>query len=44
MEAFEAEQTNSAEMQQSGWQAILNNFREYVEVSVRTSDNQKDDN
>jgi len=33
MEAFEAEQTNSYEMQQSGWQAILDNFRKYVEAS-----------
>ena len=31
MEAFEAEHTNSAEMQQEGWQTILDNFREYVE-------------
>ena len=31
MEAFEAEQTNPDGMQQEGWQAILDNFREYVE-------------
>lgn len=30
-EAFEAENTFSIEMQQSGWQAILNNFKKYVE-------------
>lgn len=30
-ETFEAEQTNSAEMQKNGWQAILDNFKKYVE-------------
>lgn len=30
-EAFEAESTNSIEMQQSGWQAILDNFKKYAE-------------
>jgi len=35
MEAFEAEQTNPARMQQVGWQAILDNFREYVEKSAK---------
>lgn len=30
-EAFEAEQINSAELQRSGWQAILNNFKKYTE-------------
>ncbi|MBA3285406.1 MAG: SRPBCC domain-containing protein [Nitrosopumilus sp.] len=33
-ETFDAEQTNSIEMQQTGWQAILNNFKEYVEKST----------
>ena len=33
-ETFEAEQTNSAELQQQGWQAILDNFKNYVEVST----------
>lgn len=28
---FEAESTHSFEMQQTGWQAILNNFKKYVE-------------
>lgn len=28
---FEAEQTHSVEQQQGGWQAILNNFKRYVE-------------
>ena len=30
--AFEAENTNSIEMQRDGWQAILNNFKKYVET------------
>lgn len=30
-ESFEAENQNSIELQQSGWQAILNNFRKYTE-------------
>jgi len=31
-EAFEAEEVNSAELQKNGWQAILNNFKEYAEA------------
>jgi len=30
-ESFEAEGTNADEMQRAGWQAILDNFRKYVE-------------
>jgi uncharacterized protein YndB with AHSA1/START domain len=30
-EIFEAENTNSIEMQQVGWQNILNNFKKYTE-------------
>lgn len=30
-EVFEAESENSLELQQSGWQAILNNFKKYTE-------------
>ncbi|MEX2592617.1 MAG: SRPBCC domain-containing protein [Anditalea sp.] len=30
-ETFDAENTNPIEMQQSGWQAILDNFKQYVE-------------
>ena len=30
-ETFEAESENSLELQQTGWQAILDNFRKYVE-------------
>ncbi len=33
-EAFEAEEMNSVEMQRGGWQAILNNFKKYVEDSI----------
>lgn len=31
-ESFETEQINSAWMQEAGWQAILDNFRKYVEA------------
>jgi len=31
VESFEAESTNSLELQQSGWQAILDNFKKYTE-------------
>jgi uncharacterized protein YndB with AHSA1/START domain len=31
VETFEAESTNPLEMQRDGWQAILDNFRKYVE-------------
>ena len=30
-ETFDAEEINPAELQQKGWQAILNNFKKYVE-------------
>ena len=30
-ETFEAEDTNSTEMQRGGWQAILDNFKKYTE-------------
>ncbi len=30
-ETFETEQTNSVELQREGWQAILDNFKRYVE-------------
>lgn len=33
-ESFEAEDMNSIELQQEGWQAILNNFKKYVESSL----------
>jgi hypothetical protein len=29
---FEAENSNPTEMQRDGWQAILNNFKIYVET------------
>lgn len=31
IETFEAEQENPVEMQRSGWQSILNNFKNYAE-------------
>lgn len=31
IETFEADRTNSLEMQRQGWQAILNNFKKYAE-------------
>jgi uncharacterized protein YndB with AHSA1/START domain len=31
IEAFEAETTNSIELQKTGWQSILDNFKKYVE-------------
>ncbi len=31
-ENFEAESMNALEMQQAGWQAILNNFKKYTEA------------
>ncbi|WP_448702816.1 SRPBCC family protein [Mucilaginibacter sp. AW1-3] len=31
VQTFEAEETNPIEMQQGGWQAILNNFKKYTE-------------
>jgi uncharacterized protein YndB with AHSA1/START domain len=35
VESFEAEGENPLELQRSGWQAILNNFKRYVETSLR---------
>jgi hypothetical protein len=32
IENFDAETENPIEMQQAGWQAILNNFKKYVET------------
>ncbi|MES1217227.1 MAG: SRPBCC family protein [Bacteroidota bacterium] len=32
VETFEAESTNSIEMQRGGWQAILDNFKKYTET------------
>jgi uncharacterized protein YndB with AHSA1/START domain len=36
-ESFEAESTHSEEMQRSGWQAILDNFKQYVESAAEDS-------
>jgi uncharacterized protein YndB with AHSA1/START domain len=32
-ESFDAENINSVEQQRSGWQAILDNFKKYVEIN-----------
>ncbi len=32
-ETFDAEDQNSEEMQKEGWQAILNNFKNYTETN-----------
>jgi uncharacterized protein YndB with AHSA1/START domain len=34
VETFEAEGTNPVEMQQAGWQAILDNFKKYAETAA----------
>ncbi|MHC2990178.1 hypothetical protein OB13_00725 [Pontibacter sp. HJ8] len=34
-EVFDADQSHPAEMQQAGWQAILDNFKNYVEASAK---------
>ena len=34
-EEFEAEGTNSIDLQRAGWQAILDNFKNYAEKSVK---------
>ena len=34
---FEAEELNPIEMQREGWQAILDNFKEYVELDPNTN-------
>lgn len=34
VESFEAENENSRELQQAGWQAILNNFKKYTESVI----------
>jgi uncharacterized protein YndB with AHSA1/START domain len=33
VESFEAESVNSLELQKGGWQAILDNFKKYVETN-----------
>lgn len=34
IEVFEAEEENSIDLQKNGWQAILNNFKAYVESAI----------
>ncbi|AWW29078.1 polyketide cyclase [Echinicola strongylocentroti] len=36
-ETFDPEQTNPIEMQKGGWQAILDNFKKYVENELQDS-------
>jgi predicted 3-demethylubiquinone-9 3-methyltransferase (glyoxalase superfamily)/uncharacterized protein YndB with AHSA1/START domain len=36
-EIFEAETTNPIEMQRDGWQAILDNFKKYAELDLKSS-------
>jgi uncharacterized protein YndB with AHSA1/START domain len=33
IETFDAEEMNPIEMQQAGWQAIIDNFKKYAEIS-----------
>ena len=33
VETFDAENTHPVEMQRGGWQAILDNFKKYVEAN-----------
>lgn len=35
-ESFETENINSVELQRTGWQAILNNFKKYVESQKKS--------
>jgi uncharacterized protein YndB with AHSA1/START domain len=35
---FEAESSNSLEMQQNGWQAILDNFKKYTQSLINTKE------
>jgi len=35
IESFEAEETNSVDLQQAGWQSILDNFKKYTEASAK---------
>lgn len=37
IENFEAESSNEIEMQKNGWQAILNNFKDYAEKHRKNS-------
>jgi len=35
VETFEAEDTNSIELQRTGWQSIINNFNKYTETKLK---------
>jgi uncharacterized protein YndB with AHSA1/START domain len=41
-EVFDAETENPVKMQQAGWQAILDNFKKYVEASEKEKYHQRD--
>jgi len=41
VETFEAEDENPLEMQRSGWQAILDNFKKYAETKYVSSQTEK---
>ncbi len=43
VETFEAEDTHSIELQQGGWQAILNHFKEYAELNFKSLKNDPTD-
>lgn len=38
IETFDAENANPVDMQKAGWQALLENFRQYVEGSLAKQD------
>jgi len=41
VEEFEAENTNPVDLQKHGWQSILNNFKSYVETSLKSEKQNK---
>lgn len=41
LESFEIEDVNSAELQKTGWQSILNNFKKYVETQKEYEEGKK---
>lgn len=42
VESFEAENTNPVEMQRTGWQNILDNFKKYAEANCHSGDSSAD--
>lgn len=43
IETFESENINPIELQKGGWQAILDNFKKYTEISKEDDDKMKSD-